>query len=83
MGDVMYERNLPDRMFKGLIDTFSGKNMAGQIGIPKEIRTDSRYLYESIKEEITSLGVKIICYETLLRFKMIRDSFENFMQKKK
>lgn len=70
-GQALYEENLEKEAFDILKDTFLGKNFLKQKGLPQEVRTDSKYLYDYFKQILSSLGIRIICVESIPKIKEI------------
>lgn len=70
-GQAVYEEKLEKETFSILKDVFLGKNFLHQKGLPCEIRTDSKYLYDHFKQILASLGIRIICVESIPKIKEI------------
>lgn len=70
-GQALYEENLEKEAFSILKEVFLGKNFLKQKGLPQEVRTDSKYLYDYFKQILAFLGIKIICVDSIPKIKEI------------
>ena len=75
---VFYERELEAGAFGILKDVFLGKNFLKQRGLPDEIKTDSRLFYDHFKQILASLGVRVVCVESIPKVEEIIEGFQNF-----
>ncbi|MFH1824263.1 MAG: hypothetical protein ABH873_03440 [Candidatus Firestonebacteria bacterium] len=83
VSQVFYEKDLKKGAFNLLKDVFLGKNFLQQKGLPQEIRTDSRYLYENFKQILGCLGLEIICASSIPKIKGIVEEMIQFFSKTK
>lgn len=65
-----------------LISVFKGKNPLGRKGLPKQIITDSKYLYDSTKKYLARLGIRVVCSENVPELEAIKEDFIGFMKNK-
>lgn len=77
---VFYEKELEAGAFEILKDVFLGKNFLEQKGLPDEIKTDSRFIYEHFKQILASLGIRVVCVESIPKVIEIIEKFQNFPQ---
>lgn len=75
---VASEKRIKEGAFRILKEVFLGKNFLKVKGLPQEIRTDSRFLYDSFKQVLASLGVRMICVEFIPRIEEIVKGFHRF-----
>ena len=75
---AIYEENLIEDAFNLLKDVFLGKNFLKLKGLPKEIRMDSRLLYDSFKEILASLEIRVVCVEHIPKVREIINGMQQF-----
>ena len=62
-----------------LLSVYEGRNTDGRIGLPREIQTDSRYFYESFKDALGEIGIRIVCFEHIPALEQLRRSFADYL----
>lgn len=72
---VASEKWVKKDAFRILKEVFLGENFLKVKGLPREIRTDSRILYDSFKQTLASLGIRMICVEFIPKIKEIVKGF--------
>ncbi|MFH1258711.1 MAG: hypothetical protein ABII74_02670 [Elusimicrobiota bacterium] len=70
-GNALYEEELKEEALNILIKIFLGKNSIQQKGLPEEIRTDSKLLFDLLNQTLTALNVKMTYLEHLPKIKAI------------
>jgi hypothetical protein len=79
--EIAPEKRVEEDAFRILKETFLGKNFLKTKGLPREIRTDSRLLYDSFKQILVPLGVRMVCVESIPKIKEIIKKFHSFPPK--
>ncbi len=74
----IYEERLKEESFRLLKGVFLGKNTMRVKGLPREIRTDSRLLYDTFKDILASLKIRVICLEYLPKIEKIIQGLRRF-----
>ncbi|MDO8662235.1 MAG: hypothetical protein Q7K98_03320 [Candidatus Omnitrophota bacterium] len=72
------EKRVKEEAFRILKEVFLGKNFLKVKGLPREIRTDSRLLYDVFKQTLASLGIRMICVEFISKIEEIVKGFHQF-----
>lgn len=76
------EKRVKEDAFRILKEVFLGENFLKVKGLPREIRTDSRLLYDSFKQILASLGIRMVCVEFIPKMEEIIKGFHRFPPKK-
>jgi hypothetical protein len=71
---VCYEKSFAKDAFTVMKEVFSGNSFNKQVGLPQEIRTDSRYLYDLFKQVLASLGIRVVCTKSIPKINKLKDS---------
>jgi hypothetical protein len=69
-----YEKSFAKDAFTVMKEVFSGNSFNKQIGLPQEIRTDSKYLYDLFKQVLASLGIRVVCAKSIPKINKIIDN---------
>ncbi len=75
---IASEKRAKEDAFRILKEVFLGKNFLKVKGLPQEIRTDSRLLYDSFKQTLASLGIRMVCVEFIPKIEEIVKGFHRF-----
>ncbi len=70
-GNALYEEELKEEALNILKKVFLGENFLQQKGLPEEIRTDSKLLFDLLNQTLTSLNIKMTYLEHLPKIKEI------------
>lgn len=73
------EKGMLDEAFQTLMAAFEGNNLLGQRGLPAEIHTDSRLLYDHFKQDLAGLGIRLLCVPELPGLTALREHFLAFL----
>lgn len=79
---IAHEKRVKEDAFRILKEVFLGENFLKVKGLPREIRTDSRLLYDSFKQILASLGIRMVCVESIPKMEEIIKGFHCFPPKK-
>ncbi len=75
------EVNDREAMAKCLLGVYEGRNTARRIGVPREIQTDSRFFYETFKEALGEIGIRVVCVEHIPVLERFRQSLADFLDR--
>ena len=64
-----------------LLSVYEGRNTDGRIGLPREIQTDSRYFYETFKDTLGEIGIRVVCFEHIPALERFRRSFADYLDR--
>ncbi len=73
-------KGMLDGVFKTLMVAFEGNNLLGQRGLPAEIHTDSKLLYDHFKQDLAEMGIRLLCVPELPGLTALREHFLAFLE---